>query len=44
MLRRYVRPVDLEHVRTFCTYCPKLCRHACPQNDRGFVLTERGYL
>lgn len=21
---------DLEHDRTFCTYCPKLCRHACP--------------
>lgn len=22
--------MDLETARTYCTYCPKLCRHACP--------------
>lgn len=24
------RRLDLAHDRTTCTYCPKLCRHACP--------------
>lgn len=22
--------MDLATIRTYCTYCPKLCRHACP--------------
>lgn len=33
--------MDLETARTYCTYCPKLCRHACPvaESERTEVAT-----
>lgn len=33
--------MDLHTARTYCTYCPKLCRHACPvaEAERSEVAT-----
>lgn len=38
------RPVELAAGRALAVTADDLCRNSCPENQRGFINTERGYL